>query len=294
MDDPREYYLAQSPITDPGRHGDLFADLPDDIPSLCRVVQGLILHIFWAERYGVDLSEERREEVQLRHIAPRLARILELDDRPLTATREPEKRAVGNCRDFATLLCAILRHRGLPARARCGFGTYFTPDRYEDHWVCEYWHADEKRWVMVDPQLDDLQRDTLGIDFDPCAMSAGRFLNGGSAWQLCRSGRADPDHFGIFDMHGLWFVRGDLVRDLASLNRMELLPWDGWGLMEKEPDDFSGEDMTLLDRVAELTAAGDRFAELRALYEEEELLKVPPVIRSYYGEGFCREVDLDV
>jgi hypothetical protein len=33
---------------------------------------------------------------------------------------------------------------------------------------------------------------------------------------LCRSGQPDPDTFGIFDMHGLWFVRGNFVRDVAS------------------------------------------------------------------------------
>jgi hypothetical protein len=252
------------------------------MPALCRAVQGLLLHVFWAERYGVSLTDERKQEVQLRYVARMLPRMREIDDRPLSVARPPERRLVGNCRDFSTLLCAILRHQGVPARARCGFGVYFTPGHYEDHWVCEYWNAMEQRWVMVDAQLDELQRQVLGITFDPCDVPRDQFLPGGKGWQLCRAGQADPDCFGIFDMHGLWFVRGDMVRDLASLNKVELLPWDCWGLIEGEDKSLSEEDMALLDRVAALTLAGNEaFSEMRALYAGEARLRVPPVIRSW-------------
>jgi hypothetical protein len=27
--------------------------------------------------------------------------------------------------------------------------------------------------------------------------------------------------------HGLWFVRGDLMRDSLALSKVETLPWDG-------------------------------------------------------------------
>jgi hypothetical protein len=277
-----KYYASQGPITDPGEHADLFDGLPIEMSALCRAVQGLLLHIFWAERYGIRLPEDRKQEVQLRHVARMLPRIREMDDRPLSVARPPERRLVGNCRDFSTLLCAILRHQGVPARARCGFGRYFTPGRYEDHWVCEYWNEETQRWVMVDAQLDELQRQVLGITFDPCDVPRDQFLPGGKGWQVCRAGQADPDCFGIFDMHGLWFVRGDMVRDLASLNKVELLPWDCWGLIEGEDKGLSEDDMALLDRVAALTLAGDEaFSAMRALYEGEARLCVPPVIRSY-------------
>ena len=83
-------------------------------------------------------------------------------------------------------------------------------------------------------------------------------------------------------MHGLWFVRGDMVRDLASLNKVELLPWDCWGLIEREDKSLSEDDMALLDRVAALTLAGNEaFPEMRALYAGETRLCVPPVIRSW-------------
>jgi hypothetical protein len=184
------------------------------------------------------------------------------------------------------LLCAILRHQGVPARARCGFGAYFRPGAYEDHWVCEYWRVEERRWVMVDAQLDEMQRSVLEIDFDPCDLPPGRFVTGGEAWQRCRSGQADPDRFGIFDMHGQWFIRGDLVRDLLALNKIEILPWDPWGLMAGPDDETTPEDVALLDRIAALTLAGDEaFPEVRALYEGDARLRLPAGWQLWWQPG---------
>jgi len=274
---PLEYYARPGLMTGPGEHASLFEGLPSEIPALCQVVQGILLHIFWAERYGVELSEKREEEVNISRVAEMLARIREMAAIPLTIPRPPEMKLVGNCRDFATMLCAMLRHQGVPARARCGFGAYFTPGKYEDHWVCEYWHADEARWVMVDAQLDALQRKVLKISFDPCDVPRDQFLVGGKAWHMCRFGKADPDNFGIFDLRGMGFIRGDLVRDLLALNKIEILPWDGWGVIAKRDEDLSASDMALLDRIAELTLVDDPpFAEVRAIYEEEEArLRMP-------------------
>ena len=286
MANPLEYYAAPGLMTDPREHAPLFDDLPRDVAALCKVVQGVMIHIFWAERYGIKLSDERKNEVQIRSVARKLAHILELDPRPLSDARSLDKKLVGNCRDFSVMLTALLQHQGVPARARCGFGRYFMPGKYEDHWVCEYWHATENRWRFVDGQLDEFQQQALRIRFSPLDVPRTMFITGGKAWQMCRAGQANADRFGIFDMHGLWFVRGDFVRDVAALNKMELLPWDGWGIIETKDNDLSADDLAFLDRVAELTQ-GDvpQFDAVRAVYESDARLRVPPVIRSYTSAG---------
>lgn len=147
LDAMLEYYTVQDIMTDPGEYAYLYKDLPSDVSELCQVIQGVVIHIFWANSYGVELSEERKKEVQMRKVEDILKRIIELDDRPITFERDPNKRVVGNCRDYLVFFCSVLRHRGIPARARCGFGTYFTPGLYVDHWICEYWNTSEKRWV---------------------------------------------------------------------------------------------------------------------------------------------------
>jgi hypothetical protein len=293
MTDTLDFFSTPGKMTSPGIHAPLFDPLPGDIPSLVKVVQGLMIHVFWIEKYGIQLDAARKEEVQLRSVDKMLTRILELDPRPLTDAREPAKKLVGNCRDHSVLLTAMLRHHGIPARARCGFAKYFIPGHHEDHWVVEYWNADQQRWVFVDAQLDDLQRNKLHISFDPLDVPREQFLAGGKAWQLCRAGQADPDTFGIFDMQGLWFVVGDFIRDVASLNKMELLPWDSWGMMRGRDEDITEENKVFLDKLAELTASDvPATSKVRTLYESDPRLKVPGVIQSYTQAG-VRTIDLN-
>jgi hypothetical protein len=272
-----DYHARPGLMTDPHELAPLLDGLPHDIPSLVQVVQGVLVHIFWAERYGLALSEERKGEVQMRTLPQKLRRVRELDDHPLSVARPLEKRLVGNCRDFAVLLCALLQRQGVPARGRCGFGVYFLPNHYEDHWVCEYWNAEQQRWVLVDAQLDTFQREAMHIPFDPLDVPRAQYLTGGRAWQMCRSGQEDPDKFGIFEWHGLYFVRGDLIRDFLALNKIEILPWDGWGLMAGPEQALTAEDAAILERMAALTLAGDEaFNEIRALYENDSRLRMAP------------------
>ena len=77
----------------------------------------------------------------------------------------------------------VTRRRGVAARARGGFGTYFEPGKHIDHWVCEYWDASHERWVLVDAQLDDVQQAVLKLDFDPLDVPRERFWVAGQAWQ---------------------------------------------------------------------------------------------------------------
>jgi hypothetical protein len=285
------YFSQHGPISDPGAHAQLFDGLPAGIADLCRVVQGTMIHIFWAERYGLKLPPERQAEVQLRTMPHRLARTIELDPRPLTEVRPLEKKIVGNCRDFSLTLAAMLRQQGVPARARCGFGTYFLPDHFEDHWVCEYWHAGQGRWILVDAQLDSFQREQLGVGFDPLDVPRDQFITGGGAWLMCRAGRADPDQFGIFDMKGLGFIRGNLVRDVAALNKVELLPWDCWGVILADALD-DADDLATLDRAADLTAGSvPDLAAVRTLYEADPRFGVTGPILSYV-DGGMQTVDL--
>jgi hypothetical protein len=270
------FYRQPGIMTRPGQYTHLLENVPDGVADLCKTVQGLMLHVFWAQEYGVTLSEDRKKEVNLRTFEQMLARIAELDTQAIDVARVPEKRVVGNCRDFSVFLCALLKYKGIPARARCGFGTYFAPDRYMDHWICEYWDDTQERWVRVDAQLDSVQLSYLKPDFEPHDVPSGRFLSGAEAWRLCRRGELDPDLCGIFDMKGLWFVQGDLVRDFMSLNNVEVLPWDCNEIMGGPEAVVSEEDYLLLDRIAELATSGDSaFGEIRSLYESNERLRMP-------------------
>jgi hypothetical protein len=293
--DPLAYYTLQGPISDPGEYAVLLAGLPTDLPGLCRVVQGLLVHKKSAADRGVVVSPERqRRETNLRLLSRMLAHIHEFDDRPLTEPRPPDRRLVVVCRDFALLLAAFLRHQGVPARARAGFADYFhgpaaTPGFWVDHWVTEYWSADETRWVLVDAEVDDVVREVTHVTVDTGDVPRDSFLVAGEAWRRCRAELADAQCFGLAadDEHGLWYVQSQLVRDLAALNKMELLCWDCWGLGDYGPHDaVSVEELVALDQAAALSLAGNEaFFELRFTYENDLRLRVPPVVRSYIESG---------
>ncbi len=277
FEEPLNFYASHGPMTVPGKHSLYLSELPAEIPKLCEVVQNNLIHVFWAERYGINLDEAQKQSLNLRKLSDKLALIKSLDSRPLMANRDIHLRQVGNCRDFSLLLTCILRQQGRPARARCGFARYFRPDHYEDHWVCEYWHPSDARWVMVDAQLDPFQIKTLGIDFDPLDVPTDQFITAGQAWKMCRSGRADPDQFGIFDLHGWWFIWGDVVRDFLALNKIEILPWDGgWGFLTHRLDDPPPDAAELVecDKIAQLSAF-PFYKQLRSVFNSDSRFRPP-------------------
>jgi hypothetical protein len=291
MTNPLTYYAQPGPLTtltDPAIDSTITAalldGLPDDVASVVKAVRGNVLHPFTAEPvYGIKLSDERLAETNIRTAAEMLRRIHTADPAPLTVERPPEKRLIGTCRDFTVLTCGLLRYKGIPVRARCGFASYLpvrnTNLKYIDHWVSEHWTAGENRWIQVDEEMDEGSVQFLKLDFDPLDVPHDRFLSAGRAWQRCREGQEDPDTFGILSMHGWDYVLANLVRDFAALSKVELLPWDSWGAILQER---TGELFAFLDHVADLALADNsHFDEVRALYAAADRLRVPPVITTY-------------
>ena len=190
-----DYYRKQSDLSDPGKFTDTFNDLPDSIQELCKIVQNTISHIFWIkiiENYGftpidvVDKGRDQNKELNLRSVEEKLEAYYSFDKTPFTEPRDNINRVIGNCRDFALLLVSILRHKGIPARVRSGAARYFFPDdpnKFEDHYICEYWNEEEKRWMMVDPQLDEFQRKALKLNMNTFDIPYNKFLCAGRTWK---------------------------------------------------------------------------------------------------------------
>jgi hypothetical protein len=275
------FYATYGQMTSPGRHEALFDGLPCGIGALSEIVQGLVVHEFLTQQYGFELSDERRATVHVRPVEEMLDHIAAEDSRRLTAARDPSARFVGDCRHFTVLTVAMLRAQGTPARARCGFGGYFASSMFEDHWVCEYWNEEAGRWVLADAQLDDTQRRLFGIDFDPLDVPRDRFVVAGQAWAQCRAGKADPASFGLSVLKegGDWWIAANVVRDVAALNNMEMLPWDCWGAMPKPGEPIDDERVALFDRLAALTRdPGFPLNQLIAMYETDDRLRVPGTV----------------
>jgi hypothetical protein len=255
----------------------LLEGLPGDVAGLVKVIQGLLLHEHWAPAYGQTLSDARRSGSQLRSTEAMLAQLGGVG--PLTQARPLDERLIGVCRHYSVLMAAMLRAAGVPARARCGFGAHFERGKFIDHWVAEYWNVDQGRWVMVDAQVDDFQKSRLNPDFDLLDVPRDRFIIAGDAWAACRAGRSDAAAYGIMDMWGPWFIAGNLIRDVAALNNVEMLPWDCWGAMAQPGEAIDDERAAFFDQLAALTHDPDEgFDALRRLYETDPRLTKPAVV----------------
>jgi len=225
------------------------------------VLQGVLIHKLVVDFYQVQLSPVQRAEQRLCSMQQRLQRLVELNYTSLLQPLPPQERQVGVCRDFAVFLVSLLRHKGIPARMRVGFAAYLDPSgtyRY-DHWITEYWDAAHEQWRLVDPQIDDIQRQHLKITANTLNLRGGKdFYLAGQAWQLCRQGK---DRSLLFRFNGHWkgmpcirgnhdeMAAGDLA--LLGINRQafDAMTWTrgqldaerrawlgGLPLLHEEPD----------------------------------------------------------
>jgi hypothetical protein len=273
------YYAEPSVLTAPGRHGALFAVLPDDVAALVRIVQGLCVHdIVARDFYGFTVPAERQGDIHIRRVEEVLEKLLTLDNQGLEVSRPVHKRHVGRCHHFTLLLTAILRAKRIAARARCGFGAYFNPGYFEDHWLCEYWKTDEQRWAFADAQFDEVWREKTNIRHDFLDVPGTQFLTAADAWMRCRRSGLDAAKFGFqfAGLRGLWYIAGNLVRDLAALNKVEMLPWDVWGAQPQPNAPLDDGALAYFDTIAELTLVPEAtFEGLRSLYRNDERVRVP-------------------
>jgi len=247
----------------PGRHTDVtgFGLQVSSVEEAVRVVQGLLVYDLAAkDLYGVELTAAQAGAVHERDAAALLELARTIDPRPLDQPRNPGERIGGRCNTYTLLTVALLRAAGVPARSRCGFGAYFVQGFYEDHWVAEYWDPEERRWTMVDAQLDDTWQRTIGMNASiPATVGPEQFLTAGHAWQAWRAGQLDADRCGLtsIDEHGAFWIAGNLRLDIAALNKVEMLPWDVWGLGWEPPEQPTSEMLASFDAIAALTVDPD-------------------------------------
>jgi hypothetical protein len=130
---------------------------------------------------------------------------------------------------------------------------------------------------MVDAQLDSTWRTMLDFDGDPLEVTGTEFLTAGHAWQAWRRGDLDAARCGLsgIDEHGAHWIAGNLRLDFASLNKVEMLPWDVWGAGWEPGGRPSDAQLAFFDGVAELTVDMDAtFRGLRERYETDGELRV--------------------
>ena len=137
----QDFYLESGPMNGAGGASPVLRDLPRGVGALCAIAQGVLVHRdIAAWLYGLKLSDEQRGVANIRPVAGMIAEIEARNAKPLRETVRRRSACLA-CAGTLQFVAAMLREQGAPARARCGFGAYFVPGLFEDHWVAEYWSA---------------------------------------------------------------------------------------------------------------------------------------------------------
>lgn len=106
-------------------------------------------------------------------------------------------------------------------------------------------------------------------------------IRSGEAWTGYRHGAIDAATFGVAgtENFGPAEISGNTVRDLAALNKVEMLPWDEWGQMTAAYADQANPGYDeLIDEVA-AACASDNLRHVADLYAHPELRVPAKLIR---------------
>ena len=272
-----EYYKKHGIMTEITSQKSMVDRLPQTVEGIVKIVQNIILHEHWVGHYGVELDDKKRKEPWIRSVNDKLIHLREKGFTHVSDRLDHQSKIIGICRDFTLLAVSLCREVGIPARARCGFVTYFEKGKYIDHWLLEYWNYDTQKWTYVDAQLDPIQQKILKIDFNPLDVNEALFLTGPKAWELCRSGQVEAELFGIYQWWGYDYIVGNLLLDANALLKLPLQPWDGWDGYKNLPiSKWTLKDYKIIDTLSKLVnKVDDDFNALYNYINIHDTLKVP-------------------
>ena len=256
--DTLSYFATQSAFTDLGKYSEQYAAVPADVTAICSVVQGLFLK--QEERYKYPIVNERLLATHARQVSAVLDWVTKLKKGGnVVDAREIPDRFLASSSDYANLFVAICREKGIAARKRVGFANGTSCD------YAEYW--DGSAWKQIDPSGE----------------IEGEIVPAAKAWTACRAGEMDAAQFVADAQHkqlGWDALRTNLILDLAAMNKVELLNWDRYGWLLRPFADFSDKALATMDAAAAaLLKADEDFDAVLAIYENEEGLQVPRIIK---------------
>ncbi|WP_137157009.1 transglutaminase domain-containing protein [Rhizobium sp. FKL33] len=217
------FYASQSLYSDPGPYRETLMRAGEQPKTIARWINSWMQHPRGPESRQRGFQPEQVADLELRSVAELLS---EAAKRHLLDGETPQRKVGGLCRDFALLAVSRFRLGGVPARLCVGFADYLAPGYWEDHWLCEW--RDGGRWKRLDVEFAGLEE----IPFDAQDVPGERFMTADEAWRRLKDEPGIASQLGVssLGLAGDWFVAGSLYRQMAALRKLELKPWDYWGL----------------------------------------------------------------
>lgn len=273
-----EFYKKTSCFTELGLYKNFAANLTDDIRELCLLQRHQIIHPVaiiksGARKVCLENNEETPKPILTFHgdmTQIPCDRLLFENERFPTALsilaellrRENEyscQRKIQNkmhltCREQAILLAAILKAKGIPARARSGFAPYISGDGiFRDHWICERFCDKENRWILTDADCC-----VENLDFDYADIPCDKFLFGAQSYLKIRGKEICDnalEYASVPPTHGMRAALQSLFYDLHSLMNDEIFFWHSPRYIVEKNFDLSQAEFEELDFIANLMLA---------------------------------------
>ncbi len=286
-----DYYLEFGEFTNPGLYGNIIKKLPDDIREIGLLVRKQIIHRSTLEHGNTGSNKDLRygdmtkvpwyrgcEDDLFPTASAMLAELFRRDKRGLVLDRATEDKLILTCRFTAILVVSILKAKGIPARARCGFAPYFEVEGLEegksyDHWIIQYWNKEKSRWVTVDADacLEGY------IKFDVFDMPDKAFDFSADAWIKVRKGEVEGSHFkDAVGFEGLVTISWQLFHDFHALMNNEILYQHGPSYIHNRINEISKEELEEIDNLARLMQELDNnFDKLEKIWETNKKFRIP-------------------
>ncbi len=288
----KEHYLSFGTFTYPGLYErKLIDELPDDIRKIGLLIRRNIVHRTTLAagntgsnadlRFG-DMTKvpwwRQPEDDILPTAAAMLAELYRRDGRGFVLDRHEQNKLVLTCRFVSILMASVLKSKGIPARVRAGYGSYFEEhSKYGkvswDHWITQYWNEETSRWMTIDVDASL----SLTGDFDPYDIPDGEFDFPGKSWLDVRSGKIDSDYFfNTGGERGAVVVAWSLFYDFHSLMHQEDIFTHIPKLVRfHEFPKLREEQLKEIDELAELMLDPDsNFDRLKSIYDTKRELRL--------------------
>lgn len=288
------FYLQTSVYTNYYPFANYYRSLPDNIDELSKLLYHQVIHRTELIRSYLNKPRKYENHIEFNKIkeqypwyknrcdddilltAPAItAELFRQDSRGFIMGREIKDKVVITCRHVAVLLASILKAKGIPARCRSGYANYFlnSPDKiFYDHWIVQYYNAQEKRWVNVDPDGE------YKVSFNQYDLPDKEFKWIAKVWLDVRSGIDDYKRYihgsSFNDLNNLAYT---LFFDFHALMNDEI-SYLFFPTMFDKKDEFNNlteQELGKLDQLATLMLDPDNnFDELRYLFRNDKWLRI--------------------
>ena len=299
-----EHYRQTGTFTYAGGYKDYFRSLPDEIPTLGRLICSQVIHrvtlregnsnanqtLLYGDMNRYPWYRMRCEDDIFLTATAMAGELFRLDERGFVWDRLVENKLVVTCRYVSVLVSAVLKAKGIPARSRAGFAPYFKEGVSMDHWINQYYSEAQKRWITIDA---DGFYEEGGMPLSQYDIPEDNFDWAAKAYLSVRSKKTDGKQYlyaGGLGPCALPALIRYLIYDFHALMNHELTYTFLPAYLDGRLNELTQQELTELDQLAEYLLEPDRyFDELCELWNRERKFRIlnSPLVGAYdHGAEF--------